>query len=172
MIDFDPATRTFNLSLATSFYAFRIDDADRLLHLAWGACPAGIPRAPRLAGAGFESFPHPDYAPVTRRFEMSTFGDSPLQEVSLKVSFPSLPAGLAAAETRHVPVRDLRLRYVGHDIVTGDRLPDGEIVEPALAPSHGQPTHNTGPRETLPRAPCRPNPAVRCDPVLSPHSRA
>ncbi|MGE5602755.1 MAG: alpha-galactosidase [Nitrososphaerales archaeon] len=144
MINFDPTTRTFNLALASSFYAFRIDDAGRLVHLAWGACPGGVPRAPRITGSGFESFPRPDYAPVTRRYELSTFGDSPLQEVSLKVSFPSLPVEMAPGDAPHLPVRDLRLRYVSHEIVSSPGSSG-----PGLAPAHGQPTRNTAPRETL-----------------------
>jgi len=151
MIHFDPATKTFHLILATSIYAFRVDDEGRLLHLAWGARPAGGPDAPRLSGPGFDSAPpvrsevaeglRRDYPPMTRRYELSTFADSAIQEVSLKVSFPTLPRQMSAADAPNLPARDVRLRYAGHDIVSD--------AKPGLAPIHGQPTRVDHPRETL-----------------------
>ncbi len=141
MIHFDPSTRTFNLALAHSFYTFRVDDAGRLMHLAWGVRPDGSPDTARLSGPGFDSLPHPDSLPQVRRYELSAFGDSALQEVSLKVSFPSLPAQMAPGEAPHLPVRDVRLRYAGHEIVTD--------AQPGLTPTHGLPVRNGSPRETL-----------------------
>ncbi len=35
MIHFEPATKTFNLILASSVYAFQVDGEGRLVHLAW-----------------------------------------------------------------------------------------------------------------------------------------
>ena len=40
MIYFTRDTRTFNLLLRTSYYAFQVDNADRVIHLGWGPCPA------------------------------------------------------------------------------------------------------------------------------------
>lgn len=118
MIRFDPATRTFNLFTATSIYAFRVDNEGRLLHLAWGTLPVGAPEGATLRGPGFESLARADELPLTRRYELSTFCDSAQQEVSLKVSFSALPAGLAPDEAPYLPVRDVRLRYLSHKIVT------------------------------------------------------
>jgi alpha-galactosidase len=141
MIDFNPTTKTFNLVLATSFYAFRVDTEGRLLHLAWGARPVGASNTALLSGPGFESLSHPDQVPMIRRYEFSTPGDSAVQEVSLRVNFPSLPNQMAPGEAPHLPVRDVRLRYAGHEIVTD--------AQPGLAPHHGQPERNSSPRETL-----------------------
>jgi alpha-galactosidase len=141
MIHFNPTTQTFNLLTAASVYAMRVDGEGRLLHLAWGTRPAGAPADAVLSGPGFEAFQRADELPITRRFELSTFGDSAQQEVGLKVGFAALPAQLKPGEAPHLPIRDLRLRYAGHEIVL-----DGE---PGLAPSHGQPTAVASPRETL-----------------------
>ena len=62
-------------------------------------------------------------------------------EVSLKVNFNSPPSIVNPHETLHLPIRDVRLRYAGHEIVT-----DGQ---PGMAPEHGIPTHNTELRQTL-----------------------
>ncbi len=77
----------------------------------------------------------------TRRDELLAFGDVTYHEVSLKASFASLPGAPAAHEALHLPLRDVRLRYAGHEIVTG--------AQPGLAPAHGQPTSDSSPRETL-----------------------
>ncbi len=164
MIYFDPATRTFNLVLAASIYAFRVDPEGRLLHLAWGTRPAGPSETAALQGSGFDSFPHPDYLPVTRRHELAAFGDGALQEVSLKVSFPfrqysaALPSVLSEAvlseakdhpgEEARLPVRDVRLRYAGHAIVD-EGAGTAAAPGPGLAPAHGQPVRNSSPRQTL-----------------------
>jgi alpha-galactosidase len=149
MIHFDPTTNTFNLVLSTSFYAFRVDPEGRVLHLAWGVRPHSAADTVVLAGPGFESLPQPDQAAVTRRYELSTFSESALQEVSLKVSFPSLPQQMAAGEAMHLPIRDVRLRYAGHEIVTDSSSGSGRSAQPGLAPAHGQPTRVQTPRETL-----------------------
>lgn len=150
MIHYDSASRTFNLILASSIYAFRIDGDGRLLHLAWSARPAGAAERAMLSGPGFESLPRADELSLTRRYELSTFGDSVQQEVGLKVSFPSLPRSTAAGEAEHLPIRDVRLRYAGHEIVTDPSSGSGRAgARPGLAPSHGQPVGNGSPRQTL-----------------------
>lgn len=141
MIHFDPTTQTFNLALASSLYAFRVDDQGRLLHLAWGPRPAAAAADATLSGPGFETFLRANELPLTLRFELSTFGDSAQQEVGLKASFPALPAQMAPGEAAHLPIRDVRLRYAGHEIVTD--------AEPGLAPTHGQPTAVGSTRQTL-----------------------
>ncbi|MER3483331.1 MAG: hypothetical protein C4332_09495, partial [Meiothermus sp.] len=140
MIHFDPETRTFNLLLGTSFYTFQADPDGCLVHLAWG--PRPTPDAdhrisgrsnPYVGTASFEGQLRPD--------ELVTFGDTTYHEVGLKVSFPSLGRPLGAGEAANLPIRDVRLRYVGHEMV-GD-------ARPGLAPAHGLPTRDMSPRQTL-----------------------
>jgi alpha-galactosidase len=143
MIHFNPSTQTFNLVLATSFYAFQVDAQGRLVHLGWGPRPAGAGDADLLSvqepwertdtTASFETQTQPD--------ELLTFGDVTFHEVSLKVEFSSLPIPLAPGEVAYLPIRDVRLRYTGHEIVTN--------AQPGLAPSHGLPTAVDSARETL-----------------------
>ena len=143
MIHFNRDTKTFNLVLATSFYAFQVDPQGRLVHLAWGPRPAGAGDADLLSGctpwertdltASFETQTQPD--------ELLTFGDVTFHEVSLKVEFPSLPIPLAPGEAAHLPIRDVRLRYAGHEIVAH--------AQPGLAPAHGLPTVVDSSLETL-----------------------
>lgn len=142
MIHFTPETRTFHLALQTSYYAFQVDDQDRLRHLGWGIRPRDASPNEILTG-------HPPHTPhdsplsfITqfRPDEILTFGDATAFRTTLKASFPTTPA-VAASEAAHLPVRDLRLRYIGYEIVT-------DAVS-GLAPAHGHPVANTSPRETL-----------------------
>lgn len=143
MIHFNPDTRTFNLILQQSFYAFYVDDAGRLVHLGWGPRPADA--APSdLIGA----LPAPDIYQTPLSFviqtlpeEVLTFGDVTIHHVTLKASFPSLPGPLQPGEATHLPLRDLRLRYQSHAIL--------DDAEPGLAPAHGLPTRHSAPRQTL-----------------------
>lgn len=143
MIYFNADTRTFNLILNSSYYAFQVDAKNRLVHLGWGARPDGASAADLISGsntaanlsfqpqAGFKQNPRPD--------ELLAFGDTSQNDVALKVSFAA--ASVGPGEAPHLPVRDVRLRYAGHQIVTDAR--------PGLSPEHGQPTCSSAPRETL-----------------------
>ena len=140
MIHFNPETRTFNLILQNSVYAMQVDNKDRLVHLAWGPRPAN--------GAGLLSgrirpflSDHASFEFQTRRDEIVTFGDTSVHEVTLTASFATLPDPLPAGDAPHQPIRDVRLRYVSHEVVTD--------AQPGLAPAHGLPTANGEPRETL-----------------------
>ena len=140
MIHFNATTRTFNLLLNTSFYAFQVDAEERLVHLGWGPRPANTGELLISGSGGYETSNfHQDQQ--TRRDELISFGDVSYHEVSLKVNFPVLPASLASGEASHRPIRDVRLRYVSHAIVTDAR--------PGFAPEHGQPVANPAPRQTL-----------------------
>jgi len=167
MIHFNPKTRTFNLLLHTSYYAFQVDDANRIVHLGWGPRPAQVTQDDRLTGeVAYRSYE--EWASFITQFrpdEILTFGDVTSYQVTLKASFPSLPVSLQAGETLHLPIRDLRLRYVDHEIVTdpstgsgrdpstgSGRDPSagsGHCAQPGLAPTHGLPVKETSPRETL-----------------------
>lgn len=142
MIQFDAKTKTFNLTLKHSFYAFQINYENALVHLGWGIRPADAAPDDHLSGKLTE----PVYSMVgfemqSRRDELVTFGDVSQHEVALKVNFAQHPRGVAPTEAPHTPVRDVRLRYAGHEIVSD--------AQPGLAPAHGLPTAVTTPRETL-----------------------
>ena len=73
--------------------------------------------------------------------EVLTFGDVTSYQVTLKANFPSLPVPLQSGEALHLPIRDLRLRYVDHEVVTD--------AQPGLSPTHNLPLKNSTLRETL-----------------------
>ena len=140
MIRFNSDTRTFNLILQNSVYAMQVDNKDRLVHLAWGPRPVGVDGA--LSGKLRTALSdHASFEFQTRRDELLTFGDTSTHEVTLKASFATLPDPLPAGDAPHRPIRDVRLRYVSHEVVTD--------AQPGLAPAHGLPTANSQPRETV-----------------------
>ena len=143
MIHFNPDTRTFNLLLKTSYYACQVDEADQLLHLGWGLRPRKSTLGDRISGTA-STGPYVLPASFIAQFrpdEILTFGDLTIHHVTLKANFPSLPTPLSDGEARHLPLRDLRLRYIDHEVVT--------TAQPGLAPAHGLPVQDTSPRETL-----------------------
>jgi alpha-galactosidase len=143
MIHFDPQTKTFNLILRNSYYAFQLDDENRPRHLGWGPRPHNSTSSDLISGqygrdnyTTFSSFDiqlQPD--------EILTFGDVTGHHVTLKANFPALPRPLDPGEAAHIPVRDLRLRYDHHNILNDAR--------PGLTPTHGLPTLNNTERQTL-----------------------
>ena len=143
MIHFNPDTRTFNLLLHTSYYAFQIDQADRAVHLGWGPRPAGAAQDDVISGAAtYMIYDIPaSFITQYRPDEVLTFGDVTSYQVTLKANFPSLPVPLKDGEALHLPLRDLRLRYVDHEVVTD--------AQPGLSPTHGLPVQNNALRETL-----------------------
>ncbi|MEZ4644486.1 MAG: alpha-galactosidase [Chloroflexota bacterium] len=142
MINYNSTTKTFNLLLQHSQYAMQIDEAGRLVHLAWGARPADATPADLIPGTThFEQLSISSHEQQTRPDEYITYGDTSYHEVSLKVNFPTLPATMKEGEAAHLPIRDVRLRYTRHEIVTD--------ATPGYAAQHGLPTINSTPRETL-----------------------
>lgn len=140
MIHFNEETRTFNLMGATSFYAMRVNDDGRLLHIDWAPRISGD--APVVSGERqHELANHSAINMQGARDEVITFGDHTYHEVTLKVNFPSAAPEVGDHEQPYIPVRDVRLRYVDHEIVT-DALP-------GLAPRHGHPVFDESTRETL-----------------------
>ncbi|MCB8925413.1 MAG: hypothetical protein H6652_07260 [Ardenticatenaceae bacterium] len=140
MIHFNSDTRTFNLILHSSVYAMQVDSKGRLVHLAWGPRPEGGNEV--LSGKIRPTLSdHASFEFQTRRDELLTFGDTTTHEVTLKANFATLPDPLPDGDAPHLPIRDVRLRYVSHEIVTD--------AQPGLAPAHGLPTANGEARETL-----------------------
>ncbi len=137
------STRTFVIPMAESFYAMRILEDDRLVNVGSGALPAGT----ILDFSAMERYDESEYAfDVQRwRLELPTYGDISYHDVALKVAFPEAPSSLTDGDAPHSPVRDLRLRYIGHDVVSSDT----DEGQPWLAPEHGLPTKSSVARDVL-----------------------
>ena len=148
MIHYNPETRTFNLLLRTSYYAFQVDSANRVVHLGWG--PRAENASPDELISGKNTYriyqPPGSFIDMMRPDEVFTFGDVASYQVTLKANFPTLPVPLREGEALHLPIRDLRLRYVDYSIVRDESVPSST---PGLAPTHGLPVLNNTPRETL-----------------------
>jgi alpha-galactosidase len=135
MIHFDTPSRTFSLITARSIYAFRIDDVGQVVHVAHQPLPSGA-HAPLASAVLFPpASTHSSFEQHTDRAELVTFGDVTYHEVALKVS------AVAQDPVLGTPLRDVRLRYARHAMVTDDA--------PGCAPVHGLPPHVRTPRETL-----------------------
>jgi len=143
MIHFNPTTKTFNLLFKTSYYAFQIDPEGHLVHLGWGPRPAGSEEDSLISGEIEDASlrPRSSFETQVRPDEILTFGDVTSYRVTLKVSFPALPKPIKAHEAQHIPIRDVRLRYISHEVVNN--------AQPGLAPAHGLPVLNSTLRETL-----------------------
>jgi alpha-galactosidase len=143
MIHFNPDTRTFNLLLRTSYYAFQVDSSNRVIHLGWGLRPENAAFEDVISGKVVKNTDEEigSFIDLIRQDEILTFGDVATYQVTLKASFPTLPVPLKEGESLNLPIRDLRLRYSNYSIVTD--------AQPGLAPTHNLPVKNSTPRETL-----------------------
>ncbi len=143
MIHFNQSTKTFNLVLKTSYYAMQVNREGCLVHLGWGVRAGDLHQTLLISGErGDDDFSRlATFGRQMRRDELITFGDVSYHEVTLKASFAALPAQLQAGEAPHLPIRDARLRYAGHEVVSD--------AQPGLAPQHGLPALVQSPRETL-----------------------
>lgn len=143
MIHFNPKSKTFNLLMKTSYYAFQINPEGIPVHLGWGLRPEGADEESLVSGEifDFSLLPRSSFEMQIRPDEILTYGDVASYQVTLKVSFPAHPRPLEPFEALHLPVRDVRLRYASHDIVYD--------AQPGLAPKHSLPVLKSNPRETL-----------------------
>jgi hypothetical protein len=116
MIHYNPNTRTFTLLGRSSHYSLYIDQNGRFLHLSWGPRPPGDERWLDNGRSPRQPTVHSSFDFQSQRDELPTYGDISVHEVALKASFPDLPATLRPGEAPHRPIRDLRLRYTGHEI--------------------------------------------------------
>lgn len=140
-IRFNPTERLFLIQMRTSYYAFRIIEDGQLVHTGSGSL-AGMSNAEPLLGR-LDDYGENNYCleNQSRLYELPAYGDVNFHDVALKVSFPETTKALTALEAAHVPVRDVRLRYVSHEIRQDEK--------PGLAPAHGLPTRKNTARETL-----------------------
>jgi alpha-galactosidase len=141
-IHYDQSERCFTILMQSSFYALRVLDDGSVVYQGSGSLPCHI--TPGLSqedlslrlldlygeqNRGFEQ--------QSRTWEMPTYGDITYHDVAVKLSFPAPPEPIKPSESAHLPVRDLRLRYVSHEI--------GADCEPGLTPPGKTLAH----RETL-----------------------
>ncbi len=135
--------RTFIIQMKSSFYAMQALADGRLMHIGSGPLPTHASAVP-LSFDYLDQYGNMDYAFDFQyaRYELPTFGDVSFHDVALKASFPKLAGELRKEDAPNLPVRDLRLRYVGHKIVTD--------AAPALVADHAHPPRKSGvARETL-----------------------
>jgi alpha-galactosidase len=139
MIHFDPAEKTFGLSGANSVYLLRVTPHGTIEHLGFSSAPSALPQdwAKSLPPRSVEHV----WDSQGVKCEYPAFGDVSYHDVALKVSFPRSACMDPATESPNVPVRDVRLRYVSHEI--------GDVGAPGFSPAHGLPVRNTTPREGL-----------------------
>ncbi len=142
MIRFNSHTGLFNLNLQTSYYAFQVNEAGQLLHVGWGARPTGAAPTDAVDGAvPLVAHKNGSFLVQHEPYELLTYGDIALFEPTLKVTFSGSGRPLAPAEASHAAIRDVRLSYVSHEIVTD--------AQPGYAAQHGLPVRNSASRETL-----------------------
>src|SRR5258708_10978534 len=142
MINFNPESRTFNLLLKSSYYAFTVDPHGRVVHLGWGPRPSDAGPDDGVSGASAPDHETPwSFMTQFRPEEILTFGDVTAYHVTVKANFPSAAQPVLPSEAEHLPIRDLVLRYKRHEVVTD--------AQPGLAPAHGLPVKNMQPRGTL-----------------------
>ena len=142
MINYNAETKTFNLIMARSHYVFKVAENGRLVHLIWGLRPENSADDDLITGkTHYEQGDFGSFEQQTRPDEFITYGDVSQHEVSLKVNFATLPSTVQPYESPLLPIRDVRLVYVDHEIVAD--------AEPGFAPQHGLKTAVSNPRQTL-----------------------
>jgi len=139
-ITFHKGRRLFVLNLRTSLYAFRVLDSGELVHLGWNATEAA-PEDRAILGEADYKEPDRGWDEQMHRYEFPARGDVIIHDASLHADFSEPPRKVARDEAFHGAVRDLRLRYVSHEIFADEK--------PALAPAHGRPLRVKTKRPTL-----------------------
>jgi len=138
-IRFDPEQRVFLLALRSSFYALHLTADGRVVHL--GSGPLAVPSGDPWPLVNPDAYRVPDHCwdQQLTPHEYPAAGDVSYHECAIRVVFRE--PGTTPAEGEHFSgsVRDLRPRYVSHEILMD--------AEPGFAPQH--PLRTTGQRETL-----------------------
>ncbi len=126
-ITFDAQQKLFILRGNRSYYAMRLLDDGALVHVGFGPAQT-VPDA----FSGLDSYEEPNYVWENqgRRWEYPTFGDVSQHDVALTAAFPEPPGERRGGEQNYLPVRDVRLRYVHHDICSS--------AQPGLTAQHGR----------------------------------
>lgn len=125
-IHFDPAGRVFLIALRSSFYSFRIAEDGWVIHLGSGplADPSHLPWPP--GDTATYDVPEICWDHQSAPLEFPAAGDVNYHETALRVVFSEPAHAPAAGESFSGTVRDLRPRYVSHEIL--------DDAEPALCP--------------------------------------
>lgn len=140
-IRFDPVERVFLLTLRSSFYAFKITADGRVVHLRSGPLASGsCDPWPITSTDAFRSPNHPWDQQLTP-YEYPAAGDVSYHDCAIRLVFNESAKALAEGENFNGTVRDLRPRYVSHEILTD--------AKPGFAPQHGLCPSMDKPHETL-----------------------
>ncbi len=130
-VTFQKSRRLFILHLRSSFYALRVLDTGELVHLGWSAVPAPAEsESSAILNEGDYKEPDRGWDEQMRRYEFPARGDVTYHDAAIHAEFSEPPRKLKTGEAFHGAVRDLRLRYVSHEILAD--------AQPALAPGHGR----------------------------------
>ena len=139
MIDYQEENKVFQIRTKKSIYAFRIDEEGIPVHLCWRPLPeceeSELLQSADMTDREYQSSHIFWGIKEVRPYELACYGDSVNCEVSLKAEFNNV------AESINQPTRDIRLRYVRHEIVTD--------AVPGLAPVHGCAPNTTTQRQSL-----------------------
>lgn len=140
-IRFDPSRKLFLIELRSSFYALRVSGRGELFHLGSGPLPEGFEGPLEFDVA--ETFGEPDvvWDRQLQPYEYPALGDVNYHETAIRAIFREPGSSPAPGEVFSGTVRDLRPRYVSHEILL-DAIP-------GFAPRHGLPTRVNSPRQTL-----------------------
>ena len=135
MYHIDDGNLIFECHQRSSCYVMRIDGEQRLRFVAWTSRPSahnapfvGLNPPSQVQGGAQRQFGGFD--------ELPAFGDESVRECAMALDIPEPPVA-AGVEAPNFPVRDLRLRYVGHRLGQPSLQRAGE-------PQHGRPTLESG----------------------------
>lgn len=138
-IHFDPAQRVFLIGLQSSCYALRVTEDGRVLHLGSGPLAGEMPWP--IAAPEEYRIPETSWDQQLTAFEYPAAGDVSYHECALRVVFAEPARPPTDGERFSGTVRDLRPRYVSHEI--------REDAEPGFQPPPELRVPAAAPRQTL-----------------------
>lgn len=140
-IRFDPDQRVFLLAMRSSFYALHITADGRVVHLGSGPLGGGSGDGWAIANPDAYSVPDHCWDQQLAPFEYPAAGDVNYHACAIRAVFHEPGKPPEHGEQFSGSVRDLRPRYVSHEILAD--------AEPGFAPQHGRRRSIESPRETL-----------------------